>query len=149
MNLFFVAIGVLYLYLTSQLPTRNIAGDPGIKVMPYALGVLTVVLAAYHVFRDGVKPRQAIPWRQVGHVAIVSLVMLVYLGLMNPLGFELSTTLFLIASAALFHRPSGVRDWLGIAVFAVLTTAFISLLFGGVFNVNLPDAQWLSRGKGW
>lgn len=144
MNLFFLAIGIVYLYLTYQLPSRSIAGDPGIAVMPYAFGVLTVVLAAYHVVREGFKQSKSIPWRQVVNVGIISLIMLAYVGLMNPLGFEVATTLFLIAAAAFFQRPDGIRDWIVIGVFAVVTTVAISLLFGGLFNVNLPDASWLS-----
>ena len=149
MNLFLLALGAGYLYLTYQLPTRNIAGDPGIKVMPYAYGILIVALAAFHVVRDGFKQSKSIPWRQVANVGIVSLIMLAYVGLMSLLGFEISTTLFLIAVAAFFRRPSGVKDWIVIGVFAVVTTVAISLLFGGLFNVNLPDGSWLSRGKGW
>lgn len=149
MNLLFLGIGIVYLYLTYQLPTRRIAGDPGISIMPYAYGILAVALAAYHVVRDGLKSAKSVQWRQVAHVGVISLVMLVYVGLMRPLGFEVSTALFLIAVAALFRRPSGVRDWVVIGVFAVVTTVVISLLFGGVFNVNLPKAEWLSGGRGW
>ena len=149
MNLFLLALGAVYLYLTYQLPSRNIAGDPGIKVMPYALGILTFALAAYHVVRDGFKQAKSIPWRLVANVGIVSLIMLAYVGLMNPLGFEVSTILFLMAVAAFFGRTSGVKDWVVVGVFSIVTTIAISLLFGSFFNVNLPDGSWLSSGKGW
>lgn len=149
MNLFLLGLGAVYLYLTYQLPSRSIAGDPGIKVVPYVIGVLTFALAAYHVARDGFKQSKSIPWRLVANVGIVSLVMLAYVGLMNLLGFEVSTILFLMAVAGFFGRSSTVKEWLIVGLFSVVTTVAISLLFGSVFNVNLPDGSWLSSGKGW
>ncbi|MBO2521196.1 MAG: tripartite tricarboxylate transporter TctB family protein [Clostridia bacterium] len=148
MNWFLLALGAGYLYLTYQLPSRSISGDPGVKLMPYVIGVLTVAFTAYHTVQDLRKSRPPVRWRSVGAVAAASLIMLAYVGLMNPLGFELATGLFLIATAAFFKPPDSARAWAVIILFAVLATAAVSLLFGTVFNVNLPEARWLQALRG-
>lgn len=148
MNWFLLALGAGYLYLTYQLPGRRIAGDPGIKLMPYVIGVLTVAFSLYHIARDRGTKGEPLSWRSIRGAVVASLIMLAYVGLMNPLGFELSTALFLTAATALFRRPGNARAWGGIVVFAIATTAAISLLFGEVFNVNLPDGQWLAALRG-
>ena len=139
----------MYLYLTYQLPTRNIAGDPGIKVMPYAYGILTSPWRPITSCGTGLSSRSRSLGARSPTWGSSLLIMLAYVGLMSPSGLRSRRPSFSSRSAAFFRRPSGVKDWIVIGVFAVVTTVAISLLFGGLFNVNLPDGSWLSRGKGW
>lgn len=69
--------------------------------------------------------------RAIAHAALA---LVVYLAVMNILGFILSTFLFCVAEALVM----GYRKRGKLAMFAILATAGLFLLFGKAFFVPLP-----------
>jgi len=67
-------------------------------------------------------------------IAYAVLALVVYLAAMNILGFILSTFLFCVAEALVM----GYRKLDKLAIFAILATAGLFLLFGKAFFVPLP-----------
>lgn len=105
--------------------------------------LVTSVLAARHllrrpVARDSGLPAfvaQIAPLQLLGGVGAVA----VYMLMLQPLGFLLSSLLFLVLSMRLF----GSERWglnLGVSVASLLA---IHLVFSTVFSVVLPKGSWL------
>ncbi len=88
----------------------------------------------WHRFRHEVAP----PYPLIGYVGI----MVLYMVLMEPLGFNLSSFLFLFGSFAYLYRR-GIWLALGLSLGSV---AVIYVVFRLVFRVILPEAEWLDLG---
>jgi len=88
----------------------------------------------WHRFRREVAP----PYPLVGYIGIIVLYML----LIEPLGFNLSSFLFLFGSFAYLYRR-GIWLALGLSLGSV---AVIYVVFRLVFRVILPEAEWLDLG---
>jgi hypothetical protein len=85
-------------------------------------------------FRREVAP----PYPLVGYVGIIVLYML----LIEPLGFNISSFLFLFGSFAYLYRK-GIWLALGLSFGSVV---IIYVVFRLVFRVILPEAEWLDLG---
>ena len=85
----------------------------------------------WHRFRKEVAP----PYPLIGYVGI----MVLYMLLMEPLGFNLSSFLFLFGSFAYLYRR-GIWLALGLSLGSVIV---IYVVFRLVFRVILPEAEWL------
>ncbi|MDX9861344.1 MAG: tripartite tricarboxylate transporter TctB family protein [Rhodospirillales bacterium] len=82
-------------------------------------------------FRHEVAP----PYPLIGYIGIIVLYML----LVEPLGFNLSSFLFLFGSFAYLYRR-GIWLALGLSIGSVVV---IYIVFRLVFRVILPEAEWL------
>ncbi len=70
-------------------------------------------------------------WKTLGMTALV---FLVYLLIFEPVGYLISTTLFMCVAA----RVLGSRAWLRDVIVAVATSGVIYYLFNGLLKVGLP-----------
>jgi hypothetical protein len=68
------------------------------------------------------------------------LVILAYMLLLEPLGFNLTSFLFLFVSFYYLHRRGGL--WLAVWLSAV-SVIIVYILFQLIFQVTLPDGDWL------
>ena len=75
------------------------------------------------------------PHPLLGYVAII----LVYMLLLEPLGFNLSSFLFLFVSFWYLHRK-GLFLAFGLSIGSVIV---IYVIFTLIFRVILPEAEWL------
>lgn len=78
------------------------------------------------------------PHPLIGYVAII----LAYMLALEPLGFNLSSFLFLFASFWYLHRRG---LWLALAL-SVGSVVAIYVTFQIIFRVILPEAEWLDLG---
>ena len=117
----------------------DVLGAGGFPIIVAVVGL--VVLAAITVnhlrSRDGKKV--ALPMFDLksidGRLALLNLVLLaLYIGLLDVIGFTLDTLLYLPAAAL----AMGYRKKLNIAIFAVIMTVVMVLAFGKLFFVPLP-----------
>lgn len=145
----FVCILVLagvYFWATSQIPTLEI-GDPlGPKAFPRLLGVGLLISAAM-LLAEMIKERKSAPTEsgvttqaqapEASTYKIVAGAVVatgIYFALFEPLGYAISTSLFLLAMTAFFHKGH------------MLTNVLTSVLYGFVsyyaftawLGVNLP-----------
>lgn len=69
----------------------------------------------------------------------------VYLVLLEPLGFVIATSLYMVVSVFIIwgRRPTAWRGLVGPVVFAILTAGLTYYVFAVVLNLNLPSGPLL------
>ena len=138
-----LVLAAVYFYATAQIPTLEI-GDPlGPKAFPRLLGIGLLITAAL-LFMEMWRARKNQPAKnetpQTGdrrHLLIVGAVAVwtaIYFAAFEPLGYVLSTTLYLLALTAYFHRGKWVTNVLTSVLYGVLSY----LLFSTALGVSLP-----------
>ena len=153
LGLIAVGYGVQALDLPQTSPNQADIGPRAYPLLILVLLVLVTVLLALKALRDfigGERPdsdsdadsqsdRRVVLVR-LGGLALVAAATVVYLELMIPLGFIVSTALFVASQVVLFagwRRYSGRRVLIPI-VFACLASVAIYLLFADSLGVLLP-----------
>jgi len=123
------------------LPKDTLSGDAfgagGFPLVTIALGLLLCgILAVKQLGARKDKGEKLLDLRSPAGRAIAfnALLLAVYLAAMNVLGFILAT----LAYAAAAAWVTGYRKYGKLALFAVVTTAGLFLLFGKAFFVPLP-----------
>jgi len=160
--LVFVAVGAAGLFWAADLPFGN-ASLPGPAMLPTALSVLIVAIAAVQVLRAvrrGARPRAADVGRGLAdpgrdgardarfapapppalqgyrRVALAAALLAVYVPALRPLGFVVATFFCMSALYAIAdERPFRLRP----LVSGALLTAVTYLLFRILLGVPLPD----------
>ena len=134
-----LAAGIVYLVLTSQLPRKQ-AIDAAF--VPYLLGAILCVLgvlqlkaARSFVPKDAKKAAYNVDyptvWKTVGLI-------LVYIALMQFVGFPIMTVVYLVAQFTILTPAGQKPNLISYTVIAVLTSAFVYLLFRYAFDMMLP-----------
>jgi putative tricarboxylic transport membrane protein len=144
-RIIFVSILVLagvYFWATSQIPTLEI-GDPlGPKAFPRLLGG-GLILAAVMLLLEMIKDRKSAPPSPAPEpedtstykiVAGVVVVTGIYFALFEPLGYAVSTMLFLLVMTTYFNK----RKWWTNVLTSVLYSFLSYYAFTKLLGVNLP-----------
>lgn len=138
-----IVLAAVYFYATTQIPTLEI-GDPlGPKAFPRLLGIGLLITAAL-LFMEMWRARKNGPvkaaTRQAGdrhHLLIVVAVIVwtaIYFAVFVPLGYVLSTTVYLLVMTFYFHRGKWVANVLTSVLYGVLSY----LMFTKALGVTLP-----------
>ena len=137
-----IIVAAVYLYATTLIPSLEI-GDPlGPKAFPRLLGVF-LLIAGGLLFLEMWKDRKANvpppaggelgPWRHVGMIAAITVWTGIYYAAFEPLGYVVSTAIYLLALMAWFNRGKWVANVLTAILFSGLSCwMFVAL------DVNLP-----------
>ena len=137
-----ILIAVVYLYATTLIPSLEI-GDPlGPKAFPRLLGICLLIAAglfALEMWRDHkakVPPPaegELAPWRYAGMIAVITVWTGIYYAAFEPLGYVVSTLIYLLGLMAWFNRGKWVANVATAALFAGLSYwMFVAL------DVRLP-----------
>lgn len=135
-------LSAVAIFLACEIPSRHVRGDPGPQAFPLAtaavvLGGALVILAG-EVRAPGPGQAAAEPWRDA---ATVGAAMIVYLAVMFPLGFVVSTALFLAAVSRYLDRGRRIRI-AGHLIAGAGVAAVLWLAFGRLLGVVLPAGPW-------
>lgn len=119
-------------------------------VFPVVIGVLLAVLLVIIGLRWTVRRvrygpvspeqrfrffQQGFDWKKLfGAIACI----VAYVALLNPLGFLLSSILFVVAVSVVFRPTTSARGLIGIGASALCTPLAIWLVFGQLFDITLP-----------
>jgi putative tricarboxylic transport membrane protein len=127
----------VYFWATAQIPSLEL-GDPlGPKAFPRLLGIGLLISAAMllmEILRDRKKPKtgtsSAWTWEPYEWVVVaVSAWTALYILVFEPLGFMLSTTIYLLVLTAYFNRGRWLMNVLTSVLFSVISYfAFTKLL---------------------
>ncbi|HUX39530.1 MAG TPA: tripartite tricarboxylate transporter TctB family protein [Rectinemataceae bacterium] len=136
-----VLVGYLVLGLIMKRtddPT-DVLGAGGFPVIVGAIALVVLVAITVKLRRNREGERAKLPMFDLKHVdgraALLNLILLaLYIGLLDVIGFTLDTFLYLPAAAL----AMGYRKKLNIAIFTVIMTTVIILAFGKLFFVPLP-----------
>jgi hypothetical protein len=137
-----VGLGIVfYLYEATQLPATDnpsdVFGAGGFPEIVGVLGLIVLVLITVKVIRE--KQAVHIPLFDLalpeGRMLLLNVILLAaYIGLLDVLGFAVTTALYLFIAAA----SIGYRKWGLLTVFSLVTSAVLVGVFGTVFFVPLP-----------
>ena len=139
LGIIMLAAGIVYLVLTSQLPRKQ-AIDAAF--VPYLLGAILCVLgvlqlkaARSFVPKDTKNAAGNVDyptvWKTVGLI-------LAYIALMQFVGFPIMTVVYLVAQFTILTPAGQKPNLISYTVIAVLTSAFVYLLFRYAFDMMLP-----------
>lgn len=131
--LLILAVGILA--ATLGFPPPGQADDPGSATFPRMLAGALLVLSALQFLRPG--EMEALP-RGGGAIRVAGIVALlfVYSMVLEPLGFMLSTMLFLAAALVL----AGARGLLPLSLIPVGVSFALFYVFNQLLSVSLPRA---------
>lgn len=144
-----IGLGVLfYLAQAIQLPsTDNPADVLGAGGFPIVIGIIALIglaMITIHTIKE--KRKVDIPMLNLrsidGRMVFINvLVLAAYVGLLDVIGFVPATLIYLVVAPL----SMGYRKPVIIAVFASVTTAVMTVVFGIVFYVPLPRGMELFR----
>jgi putative tricarboxylic transport membrane protein len=131
----------VYFWATAQIPSLEL-GDPlGPKAFPRLLGIGLLIAAAMlllEILRERKKPKTgaSTAWTWAPHdwvVVVIAGWTALYILLFEPLGYMLSTVVYLLPLTAFFNRGR----WLMNVLTCVLFTTISYFVFTKVLGVNL------------
>jgi putative tricarboxylic transport membrane protein len=139
---FMFVFAVAYLVAAFAIPEPSFENAVvGPKAAPIAIGVALGVASMVLAIRGYVKgesPRDAAsgeaPPQDFGKLAVVALLLLGYILIFVPLGYAISTFLFMLAATMYLDRAHWVRN----LVYAVVFSVVVYSIFVYVFGVQLP-----------
>ena len=140
-----LAFGLVYFLLALQIPEFN-DGNVSSDFLPEVYGVCVMVLSAIQVFqgfreRSGKETGEKKEAFIVKEVVITFILLIAYVALLKPIGFFLSSSLFLICLITLFTDPENRKKPKNIiltVLISVLFSAAVYLIFTRVFTLSLP-----------
>jgi multisubunit Na+/H+ antiporter MnhB subunit len=128
--------------------TLDLKPNPLVPIGPgfyprIVLGI-TAVLAAVLLAFDFLGERQARRTAAInyGLVLAVFAIFGLYVGALPFVGFRLSTFLFVAALQTALDFPRNKKDWIVVAVTALVTTLVTYIVFEHYLHVLLPRGRW-------
>jgi putative tricarboxylic transport membrane protein len=137
-----IILGLMYLYATSQISSLQIGGDKtGPKAFPILLGILFILsalLLLVEIIREKgqAHEKKEDPKEQKRSLFLAGATVfltLIYIMVFEPLGFLLSSTLYLFVLMSYFNR----NKWWTNAIVSVMFPIAIYILFAKVLGVTL------------
>jgi putative tricarboxylic transport membrane protein len=133
---------IFYINLSSQQPNDSI-GLLFPKVITSVMFLASLALLIKTFIKQNRKPKEEVATEKSGHIGIhwpLLIVLGIYIGLINVLGFFLSTIFFLFAASRIFNiKP--LTSW----IFATSFTLVIYILFIKILFVPFPEGVWIFR----
>ncbi|MCX5734694.1 MAG: tripartite tricarboxylate transporter TctB family protein [candidate division NC10 bacterium] len=142
----FLAAGIVYEVMAFRMPLGRI-GQPGPGYFPTIVGAFLVLTAAACLIQALAVGRRGSPTeeaaedaapaqsaRQTGKTWLLLIFLVLYVLALQPVGFPIALTVFLVASIWVF----GYRKWLPVAGIAVALTVISYLTFVVWLKVPLP-----------
>lgn len=142
-----LVLGIAVAVLTSQLPPSNVANDLGPQAFPYITSGILILCGIAIVLK---KPVESKPFFKNGMVsikrfALLWVVLIVYVAGMAFLGFIIPSIAVLFVMCMMFGKDPehgvDIAPWKA-AVFAVVMTAAVYVLFSIVLQLRLPVGQF-------
>jgi putative tricarboxylic transport membrane protein len=144
-----LTIGLIYLFLTMQIQRKGELIDG--TFFPYILScamLLLGILQVYYGTKDAKKfdsdaagKAAREDSRKVDNISVLKTIITigVYLALLQPLGFIISSALFLFALFTILTPVGGKKNFLLYAVIAVCAALSIYVIFRYTLNLVLPQ----------
>lgn len=118
------------------------------KLFPYLIGGIILVISIFMIIQGWIKEAKTqtkdssqIEFNKIIDVGTLLIYCLIYIVLLEPLGFFIVTPVCLVFCLWFF----GLRKWLELSMIPILTTAFIYLCFEILMGVHLPKGilEWM------
>jgi putative tricarboxylic transport membrane protein len=135
-------IGLVVSWLSLNLPEASVGIPHAPKVFPAGLGILMVICSAYLLLRESFRIRKEgkVEYEPrnpfLSKIAFTCIFGVLYALLFKPLGYVLSTFIFLQLELFLFNKAA---KWKTNTVVSLSFSLFIYLLFAKTMGVYLPQ----------
>lgn len=140
--LFFIAVGVVYFFLSINLPEAKLGNPNTPSYFPIMISILITVSSVVYmlnVWRKGEKKNPDIAAlfekRTLVIIAGTLVLSIIYTLIFNVIGFLYSTLLFL---GALLFVVNGIKKWKSNIIVTVIFTYAAWYVFSELLNVSLP-----------
>jgi putative tricarboxylic transport membrane protein len=142
----FLLLGIAYLAGSLKLPMGS-AVKPGAGLFPLLVGVsltiLSLLLLIFALKQKEASPKDQEPFPQGKdrqRVAAVAITLILFVVLLKPLGYGVSSALLMAATLRLL----GLRSWGKIVLISILTAAISYYLFDSLLGTPLPRGLFFS-----
>ena len=135
-----IVLGVLVAIATIQMPASGMRNDVGPKVFPAICAAGLILCGIGVMLKKNGKQSRGYTKRELGRLALISLVVLVYVILMDFVGFLIPTALVLYILSTMFAEKLSIPRWKR-ALFSVVVTAAIYLMFVKLMALQLPGGR--------
>ena len=125
---------IFYIGLASHLPKHPLVPVDA-NVVPMGLGIILLGLSVALYFLKDEKPHDKIPKKEWGVVLTVVIFIILYISLLNLLGFLLVTLLFLFFCTWFL----GYKNFISNAIVSVCVSCGIYFLFTHFLQISLPN----------
>lgn len=154
-----VMFAIFFLTMTSQIKITNGSFTIGPRTWPYILLILMLALGTFGIISNFIKSKKtqatettettddkedSEPERRLFNLSIpivCLLAVIIYVLLLNALGFILSSLLFLYGISFLL----GEKKQLNAIIFSIVTTTVFVLLFSVLLSIPLPRGMGIFR----
>lgn len=130
----FVA-AVSYVRMAREFHGRTVADVLGPAAYPYIIGGLMALLSILLFLQSKPRPADGRFWATHGRALVLAGSLYLYIRLLDPLGFLLSTFAYITAG----HVWLGERSWLKACGLAAALTVILWYVFHRLFDLNLPS----------
>lgn len=145
-SLFFLAIGLFFAVESFSVSTSAFGSNVGPNIFPLGLGILLILLSLRLFYedwkRDGTKRKGegGVRKEDLKRFFLLLALSFAYIFLLEPLGYVISTFLFLFFSFQVMERGR----WLSAFLVALLFSSIVYYLFAMVLKGTLPGLPaWL------
>jgi putative tricarboxylic transport membrane protein len=139
-GVFFAVVGIFFFLLSRDLPVGKLT-QPGPGIFPIVLSLL-LFTAGLIIFFSTAKENSKTDWRKgmsnLAKPAGIVLLTLVYIVLMNRLGYLLTSFIYLFSLFLLVCR----YKWFFAAGLSGILAAASWIFFGKVLGIQLPPGPW-------
>lgn len=140
-----IFMSFLFLFITTySFPILDIGGSFGAADWPRVILIIGMILTLISMYKIVVLKKyisSSFTKIQLIRFAIASMIMIIYVVLVKPLGF-IVTTPFMVAA---YIYQMGIRKPLHILFFSLFISFVFVFLFGRLLQVNLPRGTGLIR----
>ncbi|WP_257348660.1 tripartite tricarboxylate transporter TctB family protein [Pseudalkalibacillus decolorationis] len=138
MSLFLMIVSIVYLIASFRLPAYTYVPVDA-DVVPISLGfiLLTLSIALFFSKEEGTGQQKAIPKKEVMVILAVLGFVLLYIFLLEILGFIVATALFIFFCSWFL----GYKKFITNVIVALAIPLFIYLLFSNFLKITLPEGM--------
>lgn len=137
----FFIFAAVYFVMALQIPEFN-DGFVSSDAMPKIYGIILMVLSAIQIFAalrlPKTKEDEKAGFVLIPEVVITFAFLILYVLLLKPLGFVISTIIFLLGMITLF-TPKEKRSVIRIILISVIFSVVVYWLFAKVLTLSLPQ----------
>lgn len=139
----FLAIGLSYLGLTWQMDMASIGSPWAPKVFPLGLSILMIIVSLMNIFQHR-RQRMVLEGEEIRindqfrFIAKIVGLCVVYIFILEHLGYLASTILFMISVLVVFNGKQKMKQNI---IVAVVFAVFIQFLFSYLLGIHLPGFE--------
>ena len=146
LSLFYIALGLLIIYFSSQIKTMFavLSEDTGPRFFPYLCGILMSVCGVCKfIASKGKKGKQFVKspkdWLRI---ILISAILIAYVLMLKYTGYILTSFVLLMVLPFILADGKKIKWW-HVALFAAFFVAVVYVGFYHVLHISLPEGIWI------